>query len=94
MGVSPKNRTLGKSVTADHSPMSVPANLVAGFASPAIKSSQPCPYLYLLRTQAGLGCVDQTGHVAIRVLVLMHQLVGMSNFIKVIRVRQTGVDVT
>ena len=85
MGVSPKNRALGKSVAADSSPMSVPTNLVAGSAGPTIKSSQPCPYLYSLRTQAGLGCVDQTSHVAIGVLVLVHQLVGMSNFIKAVR---------
>ena len=86
MGVSPKNRTLGKSVTADSSPMSVPTNLVAGTAGPDDQVVSTCLYLYSLRTQAGLGCVDQTSHVAIGVLVLVHQLVGMSNFIKAVRV--------
>ena len=86
MGVSTKNRTLGKSVAADSSPMSVPTNLVAGSASPTIKSPQPYPHLYLLRTQTGLGCVDQASHVAIGVLVFVHQLVSMTNFIKAVRV--------
>ena len=81
---APSTRLLS---AADHIPTAIPTNLVAGLAGPTIKLSQPCPYLHLLRTLPGLGCVDQTGHVAIRVLVLMHQLMGMTNFIKVIRTR-------
>ena len=38
------------------------------------------------------GRIDQTGHVSVRVFVLVHELVGVADFISAKRARQTGID--
>jgi hypothetical protein len=38
------------------------------------------------------GRIDQTGHVSVRVFVLVHELVGLADSIEAKRARQTGIE--
>ena len=46
----------------------------------------------LLNALARFGCIHQARHVPIGVLILMHQLMGMTNLIERVRVRKTWID--